>query len=388
MIYIQTSEGLTRITSSLTKEKIIAALGYTPADGATFYEDKSGELVVADSQGYIIAKINADGFISTKISAGAIALNGEDLAAKLKALEDSIGNTNNSNTEVYNTHMANEAIHVTEDQKTAWNNKSDFSGSYKDLEGAPHIVNDNEDEVVICDSQGNVILRATAEGLNAANIYADGEAVVTYSALNTGYGLNGKKVLILGDSVNAGTVWKNGYANILLEEFPNAIVSNNAQSGKTLAQNQIYDELILAQQAGFSPDYILINGGINDLVRSITVGTVSTDYDMDTLNVATMVGGFEHLIINAQTIAPNAKIIFLNTQKNTSVDLDTQTSAWAEIEKACKKYGIVYVDIFNQGNYNPYATAQKDSFTTDGIHLTEAGYRRFWPMIKNALMNA
>lgn len=212
MIYIQTSEGLTQISSSLTKEKIIAALGYTPADGATFYEDKSGELVIADSQGYVIAKINADGFTSTKISAEAIALNGEDLAAKLKALEDSIGDidipevdlSNYYNktevdnalknvsvdltgyakeedipsVEVYDTHIANEAIHVTEDQKTAWNNKSDFSGNYADLEDAPHIVNDNEDEVVICDSAGNVILRATAEGLNVAAIYINGKAAI------------------------------------------------------------------------------------------------------------------------------------------------------------------------------------------------------------------
>ena len=33
------------------------------------------------------------------------------------------------------------------------------------------------DEVVICDSQGNVILRATAEGLNVAAVYVNGKAV-------------------------------------------------------------------------------------------------------------------------------------------------------------------------------------------------------------------
>lgn len=177
MIYIQTSEGLTQITSSLTKEKIIAALGYTPADGATFYEDKSGELVIADSQGYVIAKINADGFTSTKISTEAIALNGEDLATKLKALEDSIGDIDIPSVEAYDTHIANGDIHVTADQKTAWDAKSDFSGNYSDLEGAPHIVNDNEDEVVICDSAGNVILRATAEGLNVAAVYINGQSI-------------------------------------------------------------------------------------------------------------------------------------------------------------------------------------------------------------------
>ena len=37
MIYIQKADGLQAISSQLTKEKIIAALGYTPADNATFY---------------------------------------------------------------------------------------------------------------------------------------------------------------------------------------------------------------------------------------------------------------------------------------------------------------------------------------------------------------
>ena len=62
MIYVQTSTGLQNIGQNLTKEKIIAALGYTPADGATFYEDESGALVVADSKGYVIARIDENGY--------------------------------------------------------------------------------------------------------------------------------------------------------------------------------------------------------------------------------------------------------------------------------------------------------------------------------------
>lgn len=212
MIYIQSATGLTQVSPSLTKEKIIAALGYTPADNNTFYEDESGALLIADEKGYVIARIDENGLTTTQLSAGAIALNGEDLAVKLQELEDSIGDivipevdlSNYYNktevdnalknvsvdltgyakeedipsVEAYDTHIANGDIHVTADQKTAWDAKSDFSGNYSDLEGAPHIVNDNEDEVVICDSAGNVILRATAEGLNVAAIYINGKAAI------------------------------------------------------------------------------------------------------------------------------------------------------------------------------------------------------------------
>lgn len=197
MIYIQSAIGLTQVSPSLTKEKIIAALGYTPADQNTFYEDESGALVIADEKGYVIARIDQGGLTTTKVSAGAIQLDGEDLAAKLQELENKVPDIDLSGyaTQKYvddkvtnieipevdlsalDSHLDDADVHVTPEDKESWDAKSDFSGAYKDLEGAPHIVNDNEDEVVICDSQGNVILRATAEGLNVAAVYVNGVRV-------------------------------------------------------------------------------------------------------------------------------------------------------------------------------------------------------------------
>lgn len=223
MIYIQSADGLTQVSPSLTKEKIIAALGYTPADKNIFYEDESGALVITDEQGYVIARIDENGLTTTRISASAVMLNGEDLATKLESLgdidlsnyytksevDDALTNVSvdltGYATEEYvdeavaavehptvdlspyalaadvaadkvitDAHMSDEVIHVTEADRETWDGKSNFSGNYTDLNGAPNIVNDNEDEVVICDSQGNVILCATAEGLNVAAIYING----------------------------------------------------------------------------------------------------------------------------------------------------------------------------------------------------------------------
>lgn len=226
MIYVQGAAGLTQVSPKLTKEKIIAALGFTPADKNSFYEDESGALLIADEQGYVIARIDGNGLTTTKVSAAAIELNGEDLATKLQQLEntapgtsadlsnyytkeevDNALNTLNPTVDLSNyytktevdqalenftpegdmsdyalasdveTHTKNEDIHVTAEDKASWDAKSDFSGNYSDLTNAPHIVNDNEDEVIICDSNGNIILRATAEGLNVAAIYVNGQAM-------------------------------------------------------------------------------------------------------------------------------------------------------------------------------------------------------------------
>lgn len=203
MIYIQGPNGLQPISSQLTKENIIAALGYTPADNLMFCEDESGSLIIADEQGYIIARIDENGLTTTQISAKTIVLDGEDLAAKLQELANKVPNIDLSNyytkdevdnalsnidipevsleglasEEALNAHANNKEIHVTAEQTASWNAKSNFDGDFHSLLNAPHIVNDNEDEVVICDSQGNVILRATAEGLNVAGIYVNGKSM-------------------------------------------------------------------------------------------------------------------------------------------------------------------------------------------------------------------
>lgn len=227
MIYVQSASGLQALSTKLTKEKIIAALGYTPADKNIFYEDESGALVITDEQGYVIARIDENGLTTTRVSASAVMLNGEDLAEKLESLGDidlsdyytksevndaltnvSVDLTGYATEEYVNeavaavehptvdlapyaladdvaadkvitdAHMSDEVIHVTEADREIWDGKSNFSGNYTDLSGAPNIVNDNEDEVVICDSLGNVILRATAEGLNVAAIYINGKTAI------------------------------------------------------------------------------------------------------------------------------------------------------------------------------------------------------------------
>ena len=205
MIYIQNELGLTQISPQLTKEKVIAALGYTPADGTTFFEDESGALLIADAQGYVIARIDAEGMTTTKVSANAIMLDGQDLAQKLQEIEDRTPEIDLSNyytkTEVdavidnidipetdlsdyytkteINNHTMDDKIHTTFEDKLIWNAKSDFDGRYTSLTNAPHIVNDNEDEVIICDSQGNTILRANAQGLNVSAIFVNGQAIPT-----------------------------------------------------------------------------------------------------------------------------------------------------------------------------------------------------------------
>lgn len=119
---IQTATGLLEIGGKVTKEKVISALGYEPADKAhttdktvhvtsaekeiwnnksdvKHYEDlegapsitenDSGNMVIADESGNIIMQVDADGLATTNVSARTISLGGEDLGIRLDELEAS-----------------------------------------------------------------------------------------------------------------------------------------------------------------------------------------------------------------------------------------------------------------------------------------------------------
>ena len=221
-------------------------------------------------------------------------------------------------------------------------------------------------------------------------------AIYTTITVNNGGSdiLNGKKIIILGDSVNSGAGWDGGFANLFAEDFPNAIVNNASVSGAALTSSAIYYQLVEAFQAGFTPDYILLDGGGNDILNEVEPGTINPDEyaDASSFSSTTIVGAFERFAINAQKYIPNAKIVFFNLYKlhpvATNVDYSTQREVWELLRQACKKYGIRYVDLWNEGNFTPYISEQFNTFMSDWIHINEAGYRRFWPLIKSALVTA
>jgi hypothetical protein len=350
MIYIQQANGLQPISQQLTKEKIIAALGYTPADNTTLWEDKSGNLIVADENGYVIARIDANGLETVGIRTESILLNGEDLTTKLnnlnienvdltnyytkgeidKALSEVDANVDLSNyytkeeidetvsnietnvdltgyaTENFvmqkiqeaennkeevdlkdyalsadvEAHTLDEAIHISATERNLWNNKSDFSGDYQDLRNAPNITtNDNDDELLVCDSAGNVIMRVNANGINVADIFLNGVSLEKKNPLT------GKKISILGDSISTysghipsgyATYYPKGDVNSVDKTWWQLLINNNnmiigqnvSYSGSTVqsdgTHSYLQDDRIAALGANGIPDIIIIEGSTND----------------------------------------------------------------------------------------------------------------------------
>lgn len=248
-VNVKTANGLLEIGGKVTKEKVISALGYSPAnkevettvdnhikdntshitseertawdnksdfsgdyndlENAPVQEDESGEVIYADESGNIIAKFDSDGLSTTNVNTKSLNLNGEDLDSRLNSLEsksvdnivenesgdfvlaDEDGNVimkvdaegmHSTEAELdgikvretlveHNNHVGDTEIHVTAEEKLAWDNKSGFSGDYNDLTNAP-VQEDESGEVVYADEDGNVIAKIGQAGLETTQVTA------------------------------------------------------------------------------------------------------------------------------------------------------------------------------------------------------------------------
>lgn len=68
------------------------------------------------------------------------------------------------------THAKDSAAHVTSEEKQQWNAKSNFSGDYNDLTNAPDITENASGDLVIADSEGNILFRASESGLETTHL--------------------------------------------------------------------------------------------------------------------------------------------------------------------------------------------------------------------------
>ena len=229
---IKTANGLQEI-GKVTKEKVIAALEYAPVDPEdlpNIQEDGSGDLYVADQNGNYVMRVGADGVHATEVEVSGMLL-GETLSAHtadseihVTAAEKEAWNAKSGFSGVYDDllnkpnleddesgnlqivdengnvvaqfdengltttevtaggvklsgtlidHISDDTAHITEAERKAWNEKSDFSGVYSDLIGEPNITEDESGVFQITDDNGNVAVQVDNEGLKAATVQAD-----------------------------------------------------------------------------------------------------------------------------------------------------------------------------------------------------------------------
>lgn len=196
-------------------------------------------------------------------------------------------------------------------------------------------------------------------------------------------------VLILGDSQMAGAGWDGGYANCILESYPNAQVLNLARNGSILATGDIHAQWEFYLSEGFPMyDFVLLDGGINDLP------CIQTEEFKDT-GLSLVTESLRSLIEHIHKASPDTRIIYTlmpplvewkDSEKGPPC-YDIQERYWKQMNITASAYDYVTVlDLFSLNPFRfPCAECYHENFA-DSIHLSEAGYRKTFEYIDNILV--
>ena len=196
-------------------------------------------------------------------------------------------------------------------------------------------------------------------------------------------------MLILGDSQMAGSGWNRGYANCILEVYPNAQVLNLAQNGSLLSNGGIYEqwEFYLSEDLPM-PDFILLDGGVNDLFN-----LKKEEYDNESIDLVH--ASLRSLIEQIHAESPDTRIIYTlmpplvewEDSEKGPPSYDVQDIYWKQINIIASAYK--YVTVLDLFSLNPFRFPCKECYKeyfSDSIHLSEAGYRKTFEYLDNILV--
>lgn len=202
--------------------------------------------------------------------------------------------------------------------------------------------------------------------LISKSLYGDGDSIAY------GYGNNGESYLDMIASNNSMTLTK------------------KAISGTTIAKRENHSDSILERvQASANNnenyDYIVIEGGINDVFQSVPIGEISSGLNA-TLNEYTFSGALESLCKTLVTSFSSSKFCFLLTNKKVNQYMDSQQTYWNRAREILEKWSIPYIDLskdsgclpINNNLLNRYFFIPTGATVGDGTHPNELGYKTFF----------
>ncbi len=206
--------------------------------------------------------------------------------------------------------------------------------------------------------------------------------------------LTGKTILNLGDSIAYG-------ANSAGVAYADKIATKNGMSvydyslsGATMAnvsathpaQGCIQTKLadFMSANPTVKPDFILLEGGINDVLYS-PLGTITSNYTA-TLTLTEFCGGLESVLKTLKTNYPDSKLIFVWVHHMNSRDAAMQKSFHDTAIEILNKWSVKTVDMYKEGGLNTRIDIMRTTYTDTGTHPTDEAYDLFYvPPIEAAM---
>ena len=194
--------------------------------------------------------------------------------------------------------------------------------------------------------------------------------------------LNGKHIVGFGDSIVYGA-GNSGYGIVdIIAENNDMTCENKAVGGATILKRTSNNIPKQIENYEGNPDYIILDGYINDSVLSDVLevlGDVSPYYG-GTFDNSTIIGQFETMLKYMLTKFHSSKIVYICVHHMSSRDDSKVKIVHDKIVKACKKWSIPIVDLYEEGQLNTTINIHKERYTDSGdsTHPNRLGYDLFY----------
>lgn len=210
--------------------------------------------------------------------------------------------------------------------------------------------------------------------------------------------LKDKRVVMVGDSIVKGLYYGGGVPTMLNQLYKTAC-ENEGHDGFVITRDPNYpnDSLIdVLDNVVGTVDILVLSGGINDVSRNYTEGTLP-EHIYDTVpNETTFCNAVFSYLKLAHNKFPTAKIMFwLTSYKNWNDPTfsERQRRFWDIIRTACNMFSIDIIDLANNGGIiGTTVEGITDIMTNtyyrnqDGTHPNWDGYRYMFPYIANSIL--
>ncbi len=229
-----------------------------------------------------------------------------------------------------------------------------------------------------------------------AAFLADGPITPDYPVGDADSALAEKSVLFVGDSITEAICEVNIAETKMMAGWPGRIgVANNMYfvnkglSGASISDcrgsNTVLNQLSAMKNRTF--DLVIMHGGVNDAWDSAAVGqmTALDNFDETTFDQTTFAGGLEYLFWYAKTYYPNAVkgyLISFRLPGATIGRLSDMSEYFEEAKKICDKWGIPYLDMYNNEELNMRMKGTTRYAMGDYIHPNDRGYDILYPFVE------
>ena len=200
-----------------------------------------------------------------------------------------------------------------------------------------------------------------------------------------------KNIIFFGDSITYGFLTK-GYSwtEFIKDNYDFNIVTNAGISDYRVStyddKNKWLTDTIISH-ANEKYDYVIMQGGINDVLYNTPLGEISNSKSENDFDVNTFAGGFESYIYNAKKYFKDAKIGYIityytpnYTERGLKWSYDDYNKYILMTKEILDKWNIKYLDLFNE-EYSNILKVNTKTYLPDNLHLNYEGYKIIYPYI-------